>query len=58
MYPEFPQHFVWLKTQQKWKIKERNNALGLAIGHMCSASPVAGEHFCEGDLRQQEQTEG
>ena len=44
-YQEFPQHFVWLKTQWKWKLRERNNALGSAIGHMFSASLVAGECF-------------
>jgi hypothetical protein len=44
-YQEFPQHFVWLKTQRKWKVRQRNNTLGPAIGRMFSASPVAGERF-------------
>jgi hypothetical protein len=45
VYQEFPQHFVWLKTARKWKVRERNNSIGPAIGRMYAASPIAGERF-------------
>ncbi|GMP95374.1 hypothetical protein CsSME_00044449 [Camellia sinensis var. sinensis] len=40
-YQEFPQHFVWLKSEKRWKSRER----GYAIGRMYFASPNCGERF-------------
>ncbi|KAF7140271.1 hypothetical protein RHSIM_Rhsim06G0045600 [Rhododendron simsii] len=40
-YQEFPQHFVWIKSQKMWKPRER----GFAIGRMYFVSPNAGELF-------------
>ena len=40
-YQEFPQHFVWLKSEKRWKLRER----GYAIGRMYFASPNCGERF-------------
>ncbi|XP_057465712.1 uncharacterized protein LOC130755327 [Actinidia eriantha] len=40
-YQEFPQHFVWQKTQQIWTPRQR----GYAIGRMYFAAPNSGERF-------------
>ncbi|XP_052200448.1 uncharacterized protein LOC127806909 isoform X1 [Diospyros lotus] len=40
-YQEFPQHYVWLKSEKRWKSRER----GYAIGRMYFASPNCGERF-------------
>ncbi|XP_028078844.1 uncharacterized protein LOC114280672 [Camellia sinensis] len=40
-YQEFPQHFVWLKSEKRWKSRERR----YAIGRMYFASPNCGEIF-------------
>ncbi|XP_028099952.1 uncharacterized protein LOC114299421 [Camellia sinensis] len=40
-YQEFPQHFVWLKSEKRWKSRER----GYAIGRMYFVSPNCGERF-------------
>ncbi|XP_028110161.1 uncharacterized protein LOC114308706 [Camellia sinensis] len=40
-YQEFPQHFVWLKSEHRWKPREH----GYAIGRMYFASPNCGERF-------------
>ncbi|KAG5550191.1 hypothetical protein RHGRI_015221 [Rhododendron griersonianum] len=40
-YQEFPQHFVWIKSEKRWKPRER----GFAIGRMYFVSPNAGEIF-------------
>ncbi|XP_057482346.1 uncharacterized protein LOC130769157 isoform X2 [Actinidia eriantha] len=40
-YQEFPQHFVWHKTQQIWTPRQR----GYAIGRMYFAAPNSGERF-------------
>ena len=44
-YQEFPRYFVWLKTEGRWKVRERNNPMGPTIGRMYAASPISGEHF-------------
>ena len=31
-YQEFPHHFVWLKTNCRWKIRQRNYSMGPTIG--------------------------
>jgi hypothetical protein len=41
LYQEFPQYFVFNKTQKKWKIRER----GFALGRMFFAHPTAGDRF-------------
>ncbi|XP_058211601.1 uncharacterized protein LOC131323775 [Rhododendron vialii] len=40
-YQEFPQHFVWIKSEKRWKPRER----GFAIGRMYFISPNASEIF-------------
>ncbi|XP_028077475.1 uncharacterized protein LOC114279434 [Camellia sinensis] len=40
-YQEFPQHFVWLKSEHRWKPREHR----YAIGRMYFASPNCGERF-------------
>ncbi|XP_052209285.1 uncharacterized protein LOC127812795 [Diospyros lotus] len=40
-YQEFPQHYVWLKSEKRWKSRER----GYAIGKMYFTSPNCGERF-------------
>ncbi|XP_052193809.1 uncharacterized protein LOC127802150 [Diospyros lotus] len=40
-YQEFPQHYVWLKSEKRWKSRER----GYAIGRMYFASSNCGERF-------------
>jgi hypothetical protein len=40
-YQEFPEHMVWVKSQQKWKPRDQ----GAAIGWMYFVSPNAGERF-------------
>ncbi|XP_028125312.1 uncharacterized protein LOC114322230 [Camellia sinensis] len=40
-YQEFPLHFVWLKSEKRWKSRER----GYSIGRMYFASPNCGERF-------------
>ncbi|XP_052189987.1 uncharacterized protein LOC127799809 [Diospyros lotus] len=40
-YQEFPQHYVWLKSEKRWKSRE----MGYAIGRMYFASPNCGERF-------------
>ncbi|KAG5552624.1 hypothetical protein RHGRI_010645 [Rhododendron griersonianum] len=40
-YQEFPQYFVWNKTQKIWTPRKR----GFAIGRMYFVSPNAGERF-------------
>jgi hypothetical protein len=44
-YQEFPRYFVWLKTEHRWKIRERNHPTGPTIGRMYAASPISGERF-------------
>jgi hypothetical protein len=40
-YQEFPQHFVWNKTQKIWTPRQKGNT----IGRMYIASPNSGERF-------------
>ena len=40
-YQEFPQHFVWLKSEKRWKSRE----MRYAIGRMYFASSNCGERF-------------
>ena len=40
-YQEFPQHMVWLRSEQKWKPQQQ----GCAIGQMYFVPPNGGEHF-------------
>ncbi|XP_028059656.1 uncharacterized protein LOC114263349 [Camellia sinensis] len=40
-YQEFPQHFVWLKSEKRWKSRE----MGYEIGRMYFANPNCGERF-------------
>ncbi|XP_028114888.1 uncharacterized protein LOC114312792 [Camellia sinensis] len=40
-YQEFLQHFVWLKSEHRWKPREH----GYAIGRMYFASPNCGKRF-------------
>ena len=40
-YQEFPQHFVWKKTEKRWDPRSR----GFAIGQLFFVAPTAGEHF-------------
>ncbi|XP_052171592.1 uncharacterized protein LOC127787570 [Diospyros lotus] len=40
-YQEFSQHYVWLKSEKRWKSRER----GYAIGKMYFASHNCGERF-------------
>ena len=40
-YQEFPQHFVWLNSEKRWKPRQQ----GYAIGRMYFASPNCGERF-------------
>ncbi|XP_028059217.1 uncharacterized protein LOC114262950 [Camellia sinensis] len=40
-YQEFPQHFVWLKSEHRWKPREH----GYEISRMYFASPNCGESF-------------
>ena len=41
LYQDFPKRFVWEKRTKKWKVRQRN----IAIGRMYSASPNTGEKF-------------
>lgn len=41
LYQQFPQSFVWVKKDTKWKVRQR----GFAIGRMYFAGPSAGEQF-------------
>ncbi|XP_028100375.1 uncharacterized protein LOC114299737 [Camellia sinensis] len=40
-YQEFPQRFVWLNSEKRWKLRHH----GYAIGRMYFASPNSGERF-------------
>ncbi|XP_028102779.1 ATP-dependent DNA helicase PIF7-like [Camellia sinensis] len=40
-YQEFPQRFVWLNSEKRWKLRQH----GYAIGRMYFASPNCGERF-------------
>ena len=41
LYHEFPEKFVWVDKDRRWKIRER----GYAIGRMYAAPPNSGERF-------------
>jgi hypothetical protein len=44
LYQNFPQHFVYVKTQKQWKVRERHKE-SPPIGRMYFATPSAGERF-------------
>lgn len=40
-YQEFPEHYVYLKKEHRWKLKQQ----GFAIGRMYHCNPFAGERY-------------
>ena len=40
-YQDFPSKFVWVESQKKWKVRQRD----FAIGRMYYAHPTSGERF-------------
>ena len=41
LYQEFPEHYVYLQKEKRWKPSQR----GLAIGRMYYCNPIAGEQY-------------
>jgi len=41
LYQDFPNKFVWVEKKKKWKIRQRE----FAIGHMYYVHPTSGECF-------------
>lgn len=41
-YQEFPKHFVWVRRERRWKLRQDG---GFAIGRMYFVHPTAGEKF-------------
>ena len=41
LYQEFPEHYVYLQKERRWKLRQR----GFAIGRMYHCNPFAGERY-------------
>ena len=42
LYPDFPEHFVWVQDRKEWRRRKRQRA---TIGRLWYASPNSGERF-------------